>query len=177
MEARGAQVDKARFPSTTPRWLKLERFFVALSGLSLCGLICAGYREDFLSRNQNVLILALAGVAYGTMLLHLVRLHGHKLFHWVVGALSFTIALIPTPLWAIALFFGRSDRLFLGAIILLHGLGIPALPVILSHACLSAAAREGYHQQGGGRLGILWALVIPIAITVAAACFFFAWNG
>jgi len=86
----------------TPRWLKLERFFVAASGLSLCGAIAVWItgKADFpfvgpalrdLTFSQGAFAVVAVAVPHAGELLSLVRSHGRRTSHLVIFVMSLIV--------------------------------------------------------------------------------------
>ncbi len=90
------QVDKAKPPSATPRWVKFERLLVCLSGLSVCAAIWTwsspeGWGADSPPIEHGTLALATAAVFYAALLAPLLKAHEHKVPHLVIFALALVV--------------------------------------------------------------------------------------
>lgn len=186
-----------------PRWLKIERFFVAASGISLCVFgavwifLNLGGGPGWVWRDVGpALVLVGMGLPYAATFYLLRRHYGHRFFHWVIVVLSFSIALFPPLFVLVGLLAGLRDLLAIPPIELMlvlsmksrlwifeiavisledNGLWMVALAVLVSHACLSAAAREAYRQQGGARLGIFYAFLITAVLVASTTLVLLKW--
>lgn len=203
MGADASQVDKARFPSATPRWLKTERFFLAASGLSIC--VCTGIwaqiifggGPSWLWRSIGPAFI-LVGIAlpYVATLFLLRPRQSHRILQWVIVVLSFSIALFPPifvlggflaglrnllgiPLVDLMLVLSMKSKVWIFEIAviwpLINGLWVFMLVVLLCHACLSAAAREAYRQDGGTKVGVLFAFIVTAVLAGSATLILLKW--